>query len=223
MAEVILFDVNETLLDTAALDPWFERHFGDSAAREGWFMQLELLWLVGIATGRYQDFATLVDAALRMRAERAGVAVSSAQRGDLVGSLEKLPAHRDAAAALRRLGDAGLRLAALTNGTLEAARAQLEQAELSDFFEAIFSADEVRRFKPAGEPYAMAIERLHVRPGAAWLVAAHAWDIAGAYAAGLRTAFVARPGKVLNPAGPDPDLVGADLLELSEAILRQAG
>jgi 2-haloacid dehalogenase len=33
MRRVLVFDVNETLLDLAALDPHVERVFGDAAAR----------------------------------------------------------------------------------------------------------------------------------------------------------------------------------------------
>jgi len=52
------------------------------------------------------------------------------------------------------------------------------------------------------------------------LVAAHAWDVAGATSAGCAAAFVARPGKVLDPlVEPPPDVVGADLAEVAERIL----
>ena len=40
MPRVCVFDVNETLLDLGALDPPFERAFGDAAARREWFLQL---------------------------------------------------------------------------------------------------------------------------------------------------------------------------------------
>jgi 2-haloacid dehalogenase len=41
MLRHLVFDVNETLLDVAALDPLFERLFGDSRARVEWFLTLE--------------------------------------------------------------------------------------------------------------------------------------------------------------------------------------
>jgi 2-haloacid dehalogenase len=53
------------------------------------------------------------------------------------------------------------------------------------------------------------------------LVAAHAWDVSGALAAGCAAAFVARPGKVPSPLGPQPDIVGADLAEVA-AMIRAA-
>jgi 2-haloacid dehalogenase len=51
------------------------------------------------------------------------------------------------------------------------------------------------------------------------LIAAHAWDCAGAIAAGAKAAFVARPGMVLGPVGEQPDIVGADLDEVASLIL----
>jgi 2-haloacid dehalogenase len=77
----------------------------------------------------------------------------------------------------------------------------------------------VQRLKPAPKTYQMAAERLGVPLGEIRLVAAHAWDIAGALRAGC-AAFVARPGMVLDPLVPAPDVVGADMGEVAEHILR---
>ena len=55
----------------------------------------------------------------------------------------------------------------------------------------------------------MTAERQGIALGEMMMVAAHAWDITGAAAAGCRTAFIARPGKVLNPAGSQPDPTGS--------------
>jgi hypothetical protein len=52
-------------------------------------------------------------------------------------------------------------------------------------------------------------------------VAAHSWGIAGAANAGCATAFVARPGKALNPLGPKADISGAELREVADHVLRQ--
>lgn len=70
----------------------------------------------------------------------------------------------------------------------------------------------------------MTAERHGIALGEMMMVAAHAWDITGAAAAGCRTAFIARPGKVLNPAGSQPDLIGDDLQDFAAKLLagRQA-
>jgi 2-haloacid dehalogenase len=46
-----------------------------------------------------------------------------------------------------------------------------------------------------------------------------AWDVAGAARAGCATAFVARPGKVLDPLVEPPEVIGADLTEVADALL----
>jgi 2-haloacid dehalogenase len=219
MRRVQVFDVNETLLDLAAMDPHFERIFGDAAVRVGWFTQMIQSALVATVTGAYRQFGAHAMAALEMTAEQAGVELTDDDKDAVAVQLRQLPAHPEVADALRRLGDAGLRLAALTNSTEQVARAQLEHAGLIDAFELVLSADTVGRLKPAPEPYLMAAERLGVAVAEVRLIAAHAWDVAGAARAGCATAFVARPGKVLDPLAERPGIVGADLAEVTDAIL----
>jgi 2-haloacid dehalogenase len=219
MRRVQLFDVNETLLDLAAMDPHFQRIFGDAGVRVTWFNQMIQSALVATVTSAYRPFGAHAMAALEMTAEQAGIQLANGDRETIAAQLRQLPAHPEVADALGRLRDAGLRLAALTNSTEQVARAQLEHAGLIDVFELVLSADTVGRLKPAPEPYRMAAERLRVAIDEVRLVAAHAWDIAGAARAGCATAFVARPGKVLDPLVERPEIVGADLAEVADAIL----
>jgi hypothetical protein len=65
----------------------------------------------------------------------------------------------------------------------------------------------------------LAARRLGVEPGQVRLVSAHDWDVTGALRAGCAAAFVARPGQVMNPFGPQPDVRGADLGEVAERFL----
>jgi 2-haloacid dehalogenase len=223
MRRVQVFDVNETLLDLAALDPHFERVFGDAGTRRGWFMQMIQSALVSTVTGAYSTFGQVAMAALTMTAEQAGVDLRDQDRDAIAGQMRRLPAHPEVPRELERLRQAGFRLAALTNSTEEVARAQLENADIIGLFEQVLSADAVQRLKPAPEPYLMAAERLGVPVEELRLVAAHAWDIAGATRAGCATAFVARPGKVLDPLVERPDVVGADLTEVADRILSVDG
>ena len=219
MRRVQVFDVNETLLDLAAMDPHFERVFGDAGVRRAWFNQMIQSALVATVTGAYSQFGAIGMAALEMTAQQAGVELADADREAILGQIRTLPAHPEVPGALGRLRQAGLRLAALTNSTEQVARAQLEHAGLIDAFELVLSADTVRRLKPAPEPYRMAAERAGVAIGEVRLIAAHAWDVAGAVRAGCAAAFVARPGKVLDPLVERPDVVGADLAEVADRIL----
>jgi 2-haloacid dehalogenase len=219
MARVCVFDVNETLLDLGALDPHFERIFGDAGVRRAWFGQLLQSALVATVTDAYSDFGAIGGAALEMTAERQGVTLSDEDKRQILGGMRELPPHPEVAESLSRLRDAGLRLATLTNSAQRVAEAQMENSGLRDYFEHLLSEDAVRRLKPAPEPYRMAAGSLGVAVGEIRLVAAHAWDVAGAFRAGCAAAFVARPGMVLDPLVQRPDVVGADLREVADQIL----
>ena len=219
MARVCVFDVNETLLDLGSLDPHFERVFGDAAVRRAWFSQLLQSAFTATITGSYSDFGTIGRAALEMVAEREGVDLSDEDKQQILGGMRELPPHPEVAESLERLRDAGLRLATLTNSTQQVAEAQMESSGLRGYFEQVLSADAVERLKPTPEPYRMAAESLGVGVGEVRLVAAHAWDVAGALRAGCAAAFVARPGMVFDPLVERPDVVGADLREVADGIL----
>jgi 2-haloacid dehalogenase len=133
--------------------------------------------------------------------------------------MRQLPAHPEVPAALERLRDAGLRMAALTNSTEAVATAQLTSAGLAPLFERILSADAARRLKPAREAYERAAADLGAEVAGIRLVAAHAWDVAGALRAGAAAAFVARPGMILDPLVPAPDVIGSDMTEVADRIV----
>jgi 2-haloacid dehalogenase len=219
---VLAFDVNETLLDLAALDERFAGTFGDAALRPAWFGAMLQLAFVGGLTGRYVDFPTAQRAALRMLARRTGAELTEEDAERIVGGMRRLPPHPDVPGALRRLRDAGVRCFALTNSPLDVAREQLEHAGIAELFDDVLSADEVRQLKPGPRPYGLVAERAGVPIGEVMLVAAHAWDVSGALAAGARAAFVARPGMVPSPIGPQPELVVADIAELAERLTADA-
>lgn len=216
---VLAFDVNETLLDLAALDGPIEDALGDAALRPVWFQTMLQVAFTGAITGRYVDYGSAQHAALAMiaRAEGRDLDEDAAER--VAQTVRSLPPHPDVAGGLARLAAAGVRSVALTNSTLETARDQIANAELSDHLEDVISADEVGRLKPAAEPYRHAAQRTGVDIGELMLVAAHHWDVTGALCAGARAALVARPGVAPSPEGPQPELVVADLEELAGELL----
>ncbi len=219
MTQVIAFDVNETLLDLRALDRPFQELMGDAALRGQWFAQMLQLSFVGGLTGNYIDFGTAQRAALRMIAARQGRLVDDGQVDALVDRMRTLPPHPEVPAALARLGQTSLTIVALTNSTAEVAEDQLRNAGIRGLFSAVMSADSVRALKPAAAPYRSVAEAHGVPLDQVRLVAAHSWDVSGALAAGAQAAFVARPGMVLAPLGPQPDIVGEDVAVVSDEII----
>jgi 2-haloacid dehalogenase len=65
---IIVFDVNETLLDITTLEPLFERVFGDPSVLREWFAQLILYSQTMTLSGLYTPFGELGVGSLRMLA-----------------------------------------------------------------------------------------------------------------------------------------------------------
>ena len=217
--EVLAFDVNETLLDLRALDDVFASVFGDAALRTAWFQQMLQLAFVGGLTGEYVDFTTAQHKALEMLAARTGTTLSGEQSEEIVSCMRRLPPHADVREGLSALREAGFRQVTLTNSPLDVVRDQLAFAGLSGLFDDVLSADEVKQLKPGAKPYHHVANRAGVDVSAVRLVAAHAWDVSGALAAGAKAAFVARPGMVLSPVGNQPDIVVDDLRQLAPLLV----
>jgi len=214
--------VIETLLDLSPLDKHFRRAFGDKSARQLWFGQMLQIAMTMTITGAYEDFSKLGEAALKMTAAQKGTVVSADDRKAILNEIKQLRPHPDVRDALQSLRAAGNRVAALTNSTEKVARKQLQSAGVADHFEKIHSVDSVKRYKPAREAYEYAASQLRVQTSEILMVAAHAWDVAGAMAAGCRAAFVQRPGKSLNPLGKKPEFVVKDLGDLVRRLGRAA-
>jgi 2-haloacid dehalogenase len=89
-------------------------------------------------------------------------------------------------------------------------------------FDCLLSAELAQVYKPAPETYLAAARLLGVEPAELMLVAAHPWDLQGARAAGLRTAFIDRPLEY-GPGSPgredpDADVSAGDLHELAQRL-----
>lgn len=219
MYSAIVFDVNETLLDLAALDSVFADHFGSAHFRKEWFHEVLKLAFVTTIVGKYSDFGVIGKAALEIVEKRHDKLRTEEQRGEILSMMRKLPAHPDVPAGLDALQKYGLPLVALTNSTGASAEAQLTHAGIRHYFQSVFSADSVKRLKPASQPYEFVAKNLGAAASSLLMAAAHSWDIAGAIAAGWNGAFIARPGQILDALAPKPAFVVPDLVDLAHQII----
>ena len=215
-----VFDVNETLLDLAALDEFFADLTGAPEARREWFGLLIHSALTLTAARRYRPFGEIAAVSLPVVAARYGCTATPAHQREIGARLRRLPPHPDAADALKDLRDAGFAVVTLTNSTLEVAEDQVRNAGLRDLLDGVYSADEVSMLKPAPEPYRHVLERRRVSPADAVLIASHDWDVAGAAAAGMRSAFIARDGQVPLPVADAPTVTAASLRDVAAKLVR---
>ena len=216
---LIVFDVNETLLDLTTLEPTFERIFPEKGAMRLWFSNLILYSAALTLADCYVPFTDIGAAVLKMLADTRGVVVGQADKKELLEKFSTMRAYPEVRDALRKLRNAGFRLFTLTDNLLEVQTRQFEHAGLIEFFERRFSADGAKHHKPSPRAYAYAQAQLGVPPSQLCLVACHTWDTLGAVAAGWHAALIRRPGNDLLQVGPQPQIVGRDLNDVADQLI----
>ena len=222
---VLVFDVNETLLDIEVLNPIFDRIFGVPGRMREWFAQLILYSEAITLAGRYAPFGALGAGVLRMLGAIHGVEIRNEHLNELRIAIATLPVHADVPGALRRLQAAGYRMVTLTNTPPGAGPDALTTGGVGDFFLQRFTVDPVRQFKPARETYRMVTDSLGIPSSSACMIAAHTWDTLGAQSSGWSAALVTRSvNAVLDlPDVPKPEIVGADLTAVAQQIVERWG
>jgi 2-haloacid dehalogenase len=218
---LIVFDVNETLLDLETMTPIFQRIFGEPLAMRLWFDNLIMYSVALTLASAYVPFTDIGAAALKMLADTRGIKITDADKAELTEKFSSMPPYREVPGALRRLRDAGFRLFTLTDNLPEIQGKQLERGGIVDLFERRFSADSVKRHKPAPEAYAHVERELGVGPEDLFMIACHTWDTLGAKAAGWGTALIKRKNNDVLGVGPQPDFVGKDLSDVVQELERR--
>jgi 2-haloacid dehalogenase len=191
---------------------------GDTLAAQ-WSTKLFGYNWLETAAGRYQDFPTLADAALRYTADAMGLALDDATRRMLVDQYNALDLWPDVRPALARLHTAGIRLAFLSNLSTSTLESNMRRNGLTDYFEPPLSADRVHRFKPAPEAYAMALGAFGMPREAIGFAAFGGWDAAGASWFGYRTVWVNRLALPAEPLDVRPEITSRGM----EGVLALAG
>ncbi|WP_394835979.1 haloacid dehalogenase type II [Pendulispora rubella] len=232
--KALLFDVFGTLVD------WYgsiQERAESIAAREGLALdgaRLALLWrqryapsMANVTSGKrpWCDLDQLHRESLDHVLTELAVDLPSPARAELVAGWHELRPWPDVVANLPRLRAQRI-TAALSNGHVRLLVDLKRHAGLD--FDTILSAELARSYKPEAVVYQTATRLLGLEPDQVMLVACHAWDLAGAAHAGLRTAYVARPaewgpGTVAAPVSADMharDL--GDLADQFDALDRSA-
>jgi len=214
---VLAFDVYGTLIDPFHMEEHLRAVFGERAreASELWRgKQLEYSFRRALMK-KYVTFDVCTAQALRFVSGHLGISLSEGAHAQLMASYLQLPAYADVTSALNQCAVHGFTIAACTNGTKSAVRGLLDQAGVLAQFAKIVSVDAIRTFKPDPAVYEYLADELHVQKEMVWLISSNPFDVIGAKACGLRTAWVQRdPKRLFDPWEFEPDLVLHGLAEL---------
>jgi 2-haloacid dehalogenase len=192
--EACVFDAYGTLFDVHSAVGRLRARLGakSDALSQLWrTKQLEYTWLRALM-GRHADFWQVTGDALDYALARTGV--DAAAREALMQAYRTLDAYPEVPDVLRRLRDAGLRTAILSNGEPAMLAAGARSAGIEELLDAILSVEDVGIFKPHPKVYRLAVERLGVAADRIAFQSSNAWDVSGAATFGLRAVWINRLG-----------------------------
>jgi 2-haloacid dehalogenase len=211
----VLLDVNGTLTDLGPIGaPWGRPELGPEVLDHAVHTAM-VEALLGSAARPFSDH---VRAAVELVVADLNLDVGRVD--DAVAAAAALPARAHADEALAMLVATGMRLVALTNSGARAGQVTLEACGLAEHVERVLGVEGAASFKPHPSVYAYALRELDARADEVTLIATHAWDLAGAARAGMRTAWVRHGAHAWPAVFPAPDVQADTLLELASAIAR---
>jgi 2-haloacid dehalogenase len=173
--------------------------------------QLEYTWLRGLM-GRYEDFWTVTEDALRWAIARLELRVDEAGVRRLMDAYLSLACFPEVPAALAALG--GRPRAVLSNGAPKMLAAAVASSGLGAHLEHVLSVDAVKTYKPSPLVYALGPQALGVRASELLFVSSNAWDVAGAKSFGYQVAWCNRTGAPPENLGASADYVISSLSDL---------
>jgi 2-haloacid dehalogenase len=215
----VAFDVIETLF---ALDP-IRAKLKDAGlpgdALQVWYARTLRDGIALTLVGQYKSFPEVASSGLRELMAEHSISESSEMIEKVMAAFGELPAHPDVRPSLELLRSAGVKAIALTNGTANNTEKLIRKSGLDPLVDRIVSIDEVRQWKPARAVYLQAVMAAGMEVSQTALVAAHAWDVRGAAAAGLITGWLPRQEKRFSNLMGQPDIKGGTLLEVVQKLL----
>jgi 2-haloacid dehalogenase len=204
-----VFDAYGTLFDYASAAARCRDVLGDKidALTTLWRdKQLQYTWLRSLE-GRHADFWQVTGEALDFALDTLGIA-PGALRQRLMNLYLALDLFPDAAETLRRLKDAGYKMAILSNGSPGMLAPVVAHAKIGSLLDAVLSVEEAGIFKPHPKVYQLAVDRLGIAAPEIVFLSSNAWDAYAASAFGLRVVWCNRYGQRRErlPGAPDHEI-----------------
>jgi 2-haloacid dehalogenase len=164
--------------------------------------QLEYTWLRSLM-GRYEDFWTVTEQALRFALHRLGIAAAEAQIRTLMEAYLTLASFPDVHGALARLEGAPRGI--LSNGSPRMLEDAVRSSGLHGMLRHVLSVDAVKVYKPSPRVYELGPRAFGLPAGEMLFVSSNAWDVAGAKSFGYRTCWCNRQRAPMEALGVTPD------------------
>ena len=190
--KAIVFDAYGTLFDVNSAAEKCKDKIGikwESFANFWRTTQLEYTWLRSLMK-RHKDFWQITEDSLDKSMKVFNIDIR--MKNELLNLYKVLSPYPEVKSVLKNLKKKNLKLAILSNGTPALLNELVLSNKLNNFFDDLFSIEEVRIYKPEPRVYEMPIKKYKIKSEEITFLSANTWDVSGGGNFGYNSIWVNR-------------------------------
>ena len=216
--KAIIFDAYGTLFDVNSAAEKCKDKIGDKWEPFANFWrttQLEYTWLRSLMK-RHKDFWQITEDSLNKSMKAFNI--DPKMKDELLNLYKVLSPFQKVPETLKTLKAKNFKLAILSNGTPSLLNQLVNNNNLDNFFDDLFSIEEVGIYKPDSRVYDLPIKKYNIKKNEVVFLSANTWDISGAGNFGYQTVWVNRNNNIFDNLDYKPNKEIKNLSELIDII-----
>ena len=216
--KAIIFDAYGTLFDVNSAAEKCKDKIGDKweAFANFWrITQLEYTWLRSLMK-RHKNFWQVTEDSLDKSMKVFNIDPS--MKNELLNLYKVLSPFKEVPETLKTLKEKKFKLAILSNGTSSLLNELVRSNNLEDFFDDLFSIEEVGIYKPDSKVYDLPIQKYKIEKNEVAFLSANTWDVSGGGNYGFNSIWVNRNNSIFDNLDYKPQKEIKNLGELTKLI-----
>ncbi|MDC1475929.1 haloacid dehalogenase type II [Pelagibacteraceae bacterium] len=177
--------------------------------------QLEYTWLRSLMK-KHKNFWEITEDSLDHTMET--FKIKKEMKNELLDLYKKLSPYSEVKECLEELKAKKIKIAILSNGTPDLLKGLVENNNIQNYFDDIFSIESVGIYKPDARVYEMPINKYDCKPENICFMSSNTWDVSGGGVFGYTAVWVNRLNKVFDKLGYKPKYVINNLEDLLKII-----
>ena len=216
--KAIIFDAYGTLFDVNSAAEKCKDKIGDKweAFANFWrITQLEYTWLRSLMK-RHKNFWQVTEDSLDKSMKVFNIDPS--MKNELLNLYKVLSPFKEVPETLKTLKEKKFKLAILSNGTSSLLNELVRSNNLEDFFDDLFSIEEVGIYKPDSKVYDLPIKKYKIEKNEVAFLSANTWDVSGGGNYGFNSIWLNRNNGIFDNLDYKPKNEIKNLSEFTKLI-----
>ena len=198
ITKAVVFDAYGTLFDVNSAAEKCKDKIGNNWEEFANFWrttQLEYTWLRSLMK-RHKDFWQVTEDSLEKSMKVFNI--DKNMKSELLNLYKVLSPYPEVKKVLKDLKKKNVKLAILSNGTPSLLNELVQNNNLKDLFEDLFSIETVKVYKPDSKVYDLPVQKYKIKPQEITFLSANTWDVSGAGNYGYNSIWVNRNNLVFD-------------------------